>query len=117
MRRGDFAYFAAVTVPDVNKEGMKIVADWLNWVGQFFFNWVFAYFGQVFVFDDQLDDGPLGVLEEEARQYIDCTLEMLDNSIISRDAVQPIQWVLRDIWDRVQFVSTHRLRKDFCSPT
>ncbi|KAH9218184.1 isoprenoid synthase domain-containing protein [Leptodontidium sp. 2 PMI_412] len=90
MRRGDFAYFAAVTVPDSNKQGLRIVADWLNWV---------------FVFDDQLDDGPLGVLEDEARHYIDCTLAMLEESTVDRNAVQPIQWVLRDIWNRVQLDS------------
>ncbi|KAL2062541.1 hypothetical protein VTL71DRAFT_6807 [Oculimacula yallundae] len=87
MRGGDFAYFAAVTVPDVDRERMKIVADWLNWV---------------FVFDDQLDDGPLGVLEDEAREYIDCTLAMLEGFKVDLSDVQPIQWVLRDIWRRVQ---------------
>ncbi|KAK0105527.1 hypothetical protein ONS95_004113 [Cadophora gregata] len=89
MRRGDFAYFAAVTVPDVDKEGLKVVTDWLNWV---------------FVFDDQLDDGPLGVLEHDARKYIDCTLAMLEDVNVNREDVQPIQWVLRDIWNGVQMV-------------
>ena len=59
---------------------------------------------QVFVFDDQLDDGPLGVLEDDARKYIDCTLEMLERSNVNRDDVQPIQWALKDIWNRVQMV-------------
>lgn len=32
MRRGDFAYFGAVSVPDAEPDKLKTIVDWLNWV-------------------------------------------------------------------------------------
>ncbi len=32
MCRGDFAYFGAITVPDVDASALRTVVDWLNWV-------------------------------------------------------------------------------------
>lgn len=35
MRRGDFAFFAAISVPDAAKYTLRTVTDWLNWVCYF----------------------------------------------------------------------------------
>lgn len=32
MRRGDFAFFAAISVPDATEHTLRTVTDWLNWV-------------------------------------------------------------------------------------
>jgi hypothetical protein len=32
MRRGDFAFFAAISVPDAEASKLRTVTDWLNWV-------------------------------------------------------------------------------------
>jgi hypothetical protein len=31
MRRGDFAFFAAISVPDAKAHKLRTVTDWLNW--------------------------------------------------------------------------------------
>ncbi|KAG4431668.1 hypothetical protein IFR05_012851 [Cadophora sp. M221] len=96
MRQGDFGYFAAVALPDASPVKLRTVIDWFNWL---------------FVFDDQLDDGPLSFQKEEACRYIDGTLALLDDTIPyqSNRSIQPIQKVIQDIWRRV--------RGDFnCSP-
>lgn len=59
---------------------------------------------QVFVFDDQLDDGPLGRKREEACKYIDGALAVLQEDS-PREKLQPIQWVLQDIWRIIREVS------------
>ncbi|KAH8756856.1 pentalenene synthase [Hyaloscypha finlandica] len=95
MRRGDFAFFAAISVPDAEASKLRTVTDWLNWV---------------FVFDDQLDDGPLGRKEKaaEALDYIDSMAAILDgeNRSESDMSTQPLRNVLKSIWGRVNAVST-----------
>jgi hypothetical protein len=34
MRRGDFAFFAAVSAPDAEGNKLRTITDWLNWVRQ-----------------------------------------------------------------------------------
>jgi hypothetical protein len=35
MRRGDFGFFAAISVPDAARHKLRTVTDWLNWVCSF----------------------------------------------------------------------------------
>lgn len=97
MRQGDFGYFAAVSIPNASAVKLRTVIDWFNWL---------------FVFDDQLDDGPLSLQKEEACRYIDDTLALLDDTTPyqSKKPTQPIQRVIQDIWRRVRGVSCDRVR-------
>ncbi|KAG4419576.1 hypothetical protein IFR04_007278 [Cadophora malorum] len=81
MRQGDFGYFAAVSLPDASPVKLRTVIDWFNWL---------------FVFDDQLDDGPLSLQKDEACKYIDGTLSILDDRSPYRfdKSIQPIQRVI-----------------------
>ena len=81
MRQGDFGYFAAVSLPDASPVKLRTVIDWFNWL---------------FVFDDQLDDGPLSLQKDEACKYIDRTLSILDDRSPYRfdKSIQPIQRVI-----------------------
>ncbi|KAI9046800.1 hypothetical protein LZ554_008882 [Drepanopeziza brunnea f. sp. 'monogermtubi'] len=88
MRQGDLGYFAAVSLPEADPFKLRTVIDWFNWL---------------FVFDDQLDDGPLSLQKEEACRYIDGTLALLNGSPSEQyGAIQPIQQVIHDIWKRVR---------------
>ena len=81
MRQGDLGYFAAVSLPDASPVKLRTVIDWFNWL---------------FVFDDQLDDGPLSLQKDEACKYIDGTLSILDDRSPYRfdKSIQPIQRVI-----------------------
>ncbi|PVH75594.1 terpenoid synthase, partial [Cadophora sp. DSE1049] len=89
MRQGDFGYFAALSLPGADPVKLRTVIDWFNWL---------------FVFDDQLDDGPLSLQKEEACKYIDGTLSLLDDTSPYQfnKSIQPIQRVIQDIWRRVR---------------
>ncbi|KUJ19990.1 terpenoid synthase [Mollisia scopiformis] len=90
MRRGDFAYFAAVSVPDADTNKLRTVNDWLNWV---------------FVFDDQLDDGHFSRNGKtvEAFEYIDSMIAVLDGETRPESdlSTQALRDVLKSIWERV----------------
>ncbi|EKD17397.1 uncharacterized protein L3040_008438 [Drepanopeziza brunnea f. sp. 'multigermtubi'] len=86
LRRMDFAYFGAIAAPDTDPVRFRVVVDWLNWV---------------FCFDDQLDDGPLGHQEREGRLYVNKFMSVLENPN-TKESLEPMQWILRDIWNRIQ---------------
>ncbi|KAK7530381.1 isoprenoid synthase domain-containing protein [Phyllosticta citribraziliensis] len=51
----DFCYFSAILCPDVGKEELRTVCDWIYWV---------------FEFDDQFDEGELGIDREKGRAEV-----------------------------------------------
>jgi hypothetical protein len=60
----------------------------------------------VYVFDDQLDDTSLGKAKEQAAEYVDRMLSVLDDDgwSVSMSGKQPLAQILKGIWDRVRTV-------------
>ncbi|KAK8214398.1 isoprenoid synthase domain-containing protein [Phyllosticta capitalensis] len=75
----DFCYFSAILCPDVGKEELRTVCDWIYWV---------------FEFDDQFDEGELGVDREKGRAEVAGMIAVLvaqesSTPVVRRSALGP----------------------------
>ncbi len=105
FRRADFGWFAACVYPSVDIHDLELVSDWFAWL---------------FLVDDQLDDGVLGVQLEKARKIMGDLLAVIDdahgsdlhlvNASVQSSAVIA---ALVDLWQRTALHTQVAWRKRF----
>ncbi|XRM46059.1 hypothetical protein ABZX51_009116 [Aspergillus tubingensis] len=85
VHKTDFGYFVAIVAPDAEKDKLRTMFDWGNWV---------------FPFDDAFDNGELKVDLDGVRGMMDELLTVLNNETTSRPT-DPLVVAFKSIWDRL----------------
>jgi hypothetical protein len=95
----DFAWFAAVTYPTTDEEGLCLIADWFAWL---------------FLLDDQFDDGMVGRDPERVKELMGQMAAVLVHDGGPRTGRRPaIVEALADLWRRTTPRSTPAWRHRF----
>ncbi|MFE1554099.1 terpene cyclase [Streptomyces sp. NPDC058734] len=94
--RADFGWFAAVTYPTADEDGLCLIADWFGWL---------------FLLDDQLDDGLLGKDPARTGDLMTQIFEVLGGDAGALPEGAPaLVTSLADLWRRSTATSVWRER-------
>ncbi|GAA3841466.1 hypothetical protein GCM10022226_74920 [Sphaerisporangium flaviroseum] len=95
----DFAWFAAVTYPTTDEEGLCLIADWFAWL---------------FLLDDQFDDGTVGRDPERVKDLMaQMAAVLVDHGAPPPGSRPAIVAALDDLWRRTTPRSTSAWRHRF----
>ncbi|KAJ5478807.1 Presilphiperfolan-8-beta-ol synthase [Penicillium desertorum] len=89
----EFPYMCSMWAPYCDEDHLQLVVDWNNWL-------------QVFIFDDEFDEGRLSKDPVAAQMELDKFLAIMDSSRPSRSLEEdPLGYLFQTIWDRVKMWS------------
>ncbi|CAL00339.1 uncharacterized protein An09g06090 [Aspergillus niger] len=92
IHKTDFGYFLAIMAPNAERDQLRTMCDWGNWV---------------FPFDDAFDNGELKVDLDGVKRMMDELLAVMTNEGVFRPRA-PIVIAFKSIWDRLSEVRTRR---------
>ncbi|KAJ8133549.1 hypothetical protein O1611_g72 [Lasiodiplodia mahajangana] len=86
--RAQFCYISSLWTPTSDKEGLRLMTDWVNWV---------------FLFDDQFDEGFLKDDPVATQEEVDATMAIMsDDAPLYGPEVNPIRYVFQVCWQRIK---------------
>ncbi|PYH60795.1 terpene synthase family protein [Aspergillus niger CBS 101883] len=92
IHKTDFGYFLAIMAPNAERDQLRTMCDWGNWV---------------FPFDDAFDNGELKVDLDGVKRMMDELLAVMANEGVFRPRA-PLVIAFKSIWDRLSEVRTRR---------